>query len=106
MALKHTIIQGDSYAYDFSSPSVPTFDGDWSGTWGIVDVLGVGNNVLATGALAISTDSTKLEMRIAPADTDSIPVGSYILVVEITNSAAGFNQEVMQDKLTITAQGV
>ena len=106
MATKHSSIQEDSYSYDLSSPNVATFDVNWTGTWGIVDALGAGNTVLATGALAISTDQTKLEMRILPADTDAIPVGNYYLVVEITNTAIGFNQEVMQDRLVIKAQGV
>jgi hypothetical protein len=100
-----TSIQGDSIAYDFYTDSIDTFDSDWGGSWAIVDTIPP-TNTLATGSLSISGDQTKLEARILPADTDAIPVGKYYLVVEINNSVISFNQEVMQSKLIIKAQGI
>lgn len=111
MATKHSCVQGASYAYDFSCDEIPTFDVNWGGSWAIVsslDDVSDGNDIvtLASGTLAISGDTTKLEMRIAPADTQIIPVGSYILVVEVVNATIGFSNEIMQDDFDVTEQGI
>lgn len=105
MATRHHVVQGDSYSYDITSVSVPTFDVNWTGKWSIVDKLGSDGTELATAALAISGDSTALEMRILPMHTETIPVGWYYLVIEVTNSSIGFNQEIMQDMFEIKPQG-
>lgn len=103
---KHTCIQGASYSYDYWTPDYETLDDDWTGKWAIVDLLGTSNTELATGSLSKNTDNTKFQLRILPADTNTIPPGDYVLVVEITNIALGFSNEVAQDKFTITPQGV
>lgn len=102
---KHQCVQGDSFALDFSSDDVPVFDGTWTGTWAIVDELGAAKTTLATGAMALSGDLTKIELRVLPADTADIPAGWYVLVGQITNVSLGFNQEVIQDPFEITEQG-
>ena len=103
---KHSCIQGDSYAYDYVSPSIPSFDGNWSGAWAIVDKLGAGRVTLASGILNASTDTTALEMRITPADTSPIAEGDYYLVVQVTNTTISFNKEIVQDPFKITSQGI
>jgi hypothetical protein len=105
-ATKHKLIQGASYALDFTTVKYPTLDVNWTGTWAIVDVLGSGGTTEATGAMAPSADLKAMELRIAPTDTASITEGSYILVAQITNTTLGYSDEVIQDPLTITAQGI
>ena len=100
----HSLIQGDSFAYDFSSKAVDSFEVDWAGDWAIVDSLG--GTTIASGTLGKSADYTKMELRILPAETAAITPGKYILVVQINNDTIGFKQEVMQDRLTITEQGI
>jgi len=111
MATTHKCVQGDSFAYDFSCKEVPIFDANWGGLWSIVDSLddvSDGNNIVsrANGSLVRSSDDTKLELRVQPAQTNAIPVGTYYLVVQATNSSIGFNQEIMQDEFEITEQGI
>ncbi len=106
MATKHKCVQGDSYAYDYYSNDIPVFDTSWSGSWAIVDKLGTGRSSLASGVLNKSTDETKLEMRITPADTNSIAEGNYFLIVQVTNPSISFNKEIVQDPFEITAQGI
>lgn len=103
---KRTNIQGDSYSIDFSLKSGDTLGGDWSGQWAIVDMLGTGRTTLASGVLGQSTDQLKFEMRIVPADTQSIAVGDYFLVVQVTNTTINFNKEIIQDEFKITKQGI
>lgn len=106
MAVKHEIIQGDSYSYDITCAEVPTFDVNWTGKWAIVDKLGADGTIFSEGLLAISGDSSALEMRIKPAESAIVDPGKYYLVVEVTNTVLEFNQEIMQDALTIKKQGV
>lgn len=106
MAETHELVQGDSFAYDWSSESLPTLDANWTGSWAIVDKLGTGRTTLASGAMVRSGDTTKMEMRILPADTEGIDPGWYYIVAQLTNTAIGFNREVMQDQVEILPQGV
>lgn len=106
MAKSLECIQGDSFSYDFSTTSITTFDANWGGSWAIVDAIPPVAAPLATGTIVRSSDNTKMELRVLPADTNTIPVGSYFLVAELTNATIGFNQEVMQESFKITAQGI
>jgi len=103
---KHSLIQGDSFAYDYSLKSGDDFDDNWSGTWAIVDKLGDGRISLATGTLTRSVGLKKFELRVTPASTNTIPVGDYKLVVQMTNPVINFNSEIVQDNMKITAQGI
>jgi len=103
---KHSLIQGDSFAYDYSLKSGDDFDDNWSGTWAIVDKLGDGRIALATGTLTRSVGLKKFELRVTPASTNTIPVGDYKLVVQMTNPVINFNSEIVQDNMKITAQGI
>jgi hypothetical protein len=106
MATKLSIIQGSSYSLDFKTSQYPLLDADWTGTWALVDELGTGGTTAATGALTVATDFLTMEMRILPADTESVAVGSYILVVQIENTTIGYRDEVMQSAVAIKAQGI
>jgi len=106
MAAKHSIIQGSSYSLNFQTADYPTLDADWTGVWAIVDTLGSGGTTAATGALSVADDFLSMEMRILPADTESITEGKYFLVVQIENTTIAYRDEVMQESLVITAQGI
>lgn len=102
----HTITQGDSYFLDFKTASYPTLDVDWTGSWAIVDALGSTGNTVASGALAISSDSKWFEMRIAGTDTEAIPPGDYFLVVQVENTTISYRNEILKDTCEITEQGI
>lgn len=104
--LKHTCVQADSYSYNFVPKSGIILDSNWTGSWAIVDKLGVGRTTLASGILGKDTGETLFEMRISPADTGAITVGTYYLVVQVTNVTLGFNKEIVQDQMKITEQGI
>jgi|PlaIllAssembly_1097288.scaffolds.fasta_scaffold03461_2 hypothetical protein len=111
MADVTSISQGDSYAEDFSNVDIPVLDSDWGGDWAIVaelyDALTLPNPTpLASGTLTLSTDNTKLELRILPTDTEAIPVGTYKLVVQAKNATLFFCKEIVQRTLKITVQGI
>ncbi len=103
---KHSLVQGDSFAYDYSLKSGDDFDDNWTGTWAIVDQLGAGRSTLASGTLTRSSGLKEFELRVTPASTNTIPVGDYKLVVQMTNSVINFNNEIVQDDMKITAQGI
>ena len=99
----YTITQGASFFRSFSETDI-TFDDTWSGVWAILD--NVGGTVIEQGTLTESTDSLKLLLRIKDTDTDDIPVGNYVLVVEISNSVTGYSSEVIRDLFIIQKQGI
>ena len=100
------IIQGDSFARDYSSDYFPVLDSHWEGSWAIVDKLGPENTRAAAGDLILATDGSALELRISPSDTESIPTGMYFLVVEIRNDALEYKREVDQVRCLIKEQGI
>lgn len=106
----HKIIQGDDYAYDYSLSSYKTLDAGWGGTWAIIRKSEFGTDSitpLATGAITVSSDKKRLQVRVLPDDTESIPLGAiYMLIVEATNDSINFRREIAQDSLSITAQGI
>jgi hypothetical protein len=103
---KHTLIQGDSFAYNYSLKNGDDFDSNWNGTWAIVDRLGDGRQTLASGLLSLSSDNKYFELNIIPSATSSVAVGDYKLVVQLTNTSINFNKEIVQDDMKITAQGI
>lgn len=98
------ITQGDSYWEDFASPTVSTLDTNWVGSWCIVDKLGAAPK--STGSMPKSPDSSKFYLRILPEHTAPLAVGTYIIVVQISNAALGYNKEVAHRNITITTQGL
>ena len=98
------IVQGDSYWKDFSSPDVSSFDADWAGSWAIVQTIG--GAVISSGSLTKSTDLKKLYLRVPPAATATLPVGSYYLIVQIDNTTLGYRKEIQQELINIVAQGI
>ena len=102
----HNIIQGSSYALDLKTASYPVLDVDWTGSWAIVTALGVAGTTVASGALAVSSDSKTMEMRITGNTTEGIVVGDYYLIVQIENAVIGFRDEPIQETLTIKPQGI
>ncbi len=103
---KHDCVQGDSFAFDFTAKELEEFDPNWGGSWAIKESIDKSAVPLASGTLSVSGDNKKLELRITPTDTETIPVGKYFLIVEVTNDSAEFKQEIMQDQFEIMVQGI
>lgn len=104
MSIKRSIYQGDSYAEDFTSPDIPTFDANYSGTWALLTALGAAATI--SGALTKSADNTTLQLRITPAQTEAIAEMEYILVAQVKNDSIGFKQEILHEKFEVKPQGI
>jgi hypothetical protein len=110
MAVNTEIIRGDSYAEDLINSTVlPTDLGyeDWTGVWAIVDKLESTSTPVASGILLkVDDPHLRLALRILPSLTSTIPVGTYKLVVQVTNDTLSFNKEVIQRTCKILPQGI
>lgn len=95
------IFQGDSYARDYSSASVATFDATWVGKWALV-FQGVPS---LSGELSKSDDITKMLLKLHSSDTKTLAPGLYTLVIQISNDLLDFKQE-SQELLLVKSQGI
>lgn len=107
----YKVTQGNSFGIDISCSELGTFDANFTGLWAIVEALDDktdGDDIvtLAEGTMDRSSDDTKFELRILPAETNPIPVGGYMLIAQISNTVLGYSQEVLQRAFTITPQGI
>lgn len=99
-----SVVQGDSIERDVKSSSVADFTG-WTGVWAIAD--GIGGDVLKTGTLTLSTDKTCLECRVPPYDDgDVLPLGFYIIEIQVSNAALSFRRTLPREEFEIVAQTV
>jgi len=98
-------VQGDSIARDIQSSDISSFaSSNWSGTWAVVAKLG--GTALASGSLAKSTDNTKFQMRVTPIQCSTLPLGEVYLIAQVVNPSIGYSKEVLQERITITQQGI
>lgn len=100
----YRIIQGDNFSLNISSPSIPVFDGDYTGAWAIVPELGSAATV--SGTMSKSGDQTKFQLRITPAQTAGITPGRYYLCCQVSSTALGFKREVLQAVFQVLPQGI
>lgn len=99
-------VQGGSFSYDISSPSLPTLDANWVGSWALVEKLGDPTTTLASGSMVLSQDSTCLELRVTPSDTLALDPGNYFLVGEIENTTINFNREVVRASFEVLRRSI
>lgn len=112
-------IQGDSLWIDIQcddvntiDPSIGAWPTNWSGKWEI------DTSPALTGIITGNTDDNAtmfksattpglFQLRIGPskAGWNALPVGTYILTIEIRNQIVDYCKE-QQCKLTISAQGI
>lgn len=104
-AKKHECVQGDSYSYKYTPKTRFKLTSEWTGTWALVDILGLGRTTFASGPLTKNDEEDYFELELAPSDTD-IDTGGYFLIVEISNAVIGYNKEIAQDNFEITEQGI
>ena len=98
---------GDSIWIDVTGEALSTVDetwANWTGSWAIVPALG--SAAVLSGAMTKGTDIGVFRIRIGATAMAAIPAGSYILVVQVENSTVDYVQEIAQEKLTLTAQGI
>lgn len=98
------IKQGDSDWAD-----IPRTDGEvlgvgWVGSWAIVPAIG--SPATVGGSMTPSADNFYFQRRITPTDTLACPVGSYLLITQISNASMQFSSEISQEKIGIVAQGI
>jgi hypothetical protein len=96
------VYQGDSFGKDYYSAEVPNFSLGWIGDWVINDSVGV---MVSSGDLSVSADFAAMQLRIPPASNE-IPVGEYMLVVQVQNDGMEFKKEIEHSKYIIKAQGL
>lgn len=97
-------VQGDSITYNYAREDGLPFDESWTGKWAIVPRLGA--IPVLGGNLTLSSDFASMQLLIEPAKMEQLLVGSYVLVVELSNAVLKYNKEVTQEVLTITPQGI
>ena len=98
---------GDSIWIDVTGEALTTVDAtwaNWTGSWAIVPTLGSAS--VLSGTMTEGTDIGAFQIRIGATAMAAIPAGSYILVVQVENSIVDYAQEIAQEKLTLTAQGI
>lgn len=98
------LTQGDSYEQDYESMDVKTFDDTWTGMWAITAKIGTAP--IAYGTLALSDDKKLIMLRILPEETKLLPVGKYVLAVQISNDTLSFKKEVTREAFEIQRQAI
>ena len=105
MAIKKK--QGDSLWVDVTGDAMDTVDSvwaNWTGSWAIASV--VGGTPLLSGSMTKGTDIGAFYVRIGSTAMGTLAVGSYFLICEVENTTVDYVQEVVQEKLTISTQGI
>jgi len=101
--------QADSLFIDIPFKAWKTIDPTWTNWTGIWTVSATaGSTVLLSGTIARSATAGTFNLRIGPVTTSgwsTLPVGNYVLSIEINNDSADYRYE-EQSKLTIATQGV
>jgi len=119
MATKWKMKHGDSLWLDIVPIDTidnvdPTWPGTWTGLWtaktALADVVPVASGNLipfdGTGGRPNIPGKFRLEITSEPTDTTPIPIGDYLLSIEIYNSLTTFRKEIAQDKLIVSQDGV
>ena len=98
---------GDSIWIDVTGEALTTVDetwANWEGSWAIVTALGAVPTL--SGTMTKGATIGSFQIRIGATTMAAVDAGSYILVVQVENSTVDYVQEIAQEKLTITAQGI
>lgn len=101
--------QGDSLWIDITHDDASTIDPvwtNWTGKWDIAATAG--GAVLLSGTIARSATTGLFNLRIGPvtvAGWSTLPVGNYVLTLEINNTTVDYKQE-QQHTLIINTQGI
>ena len=98
------VIQGDNLGYDFKNADGSIFDDNWYGKWAIMP--GLGKPPTMEYDLERSADDLTFMFRLTPTLSTQLPVGSYVLVIEMSNDLLEYNQELLQEPLKIAKQGI
>lgn len=85
-----SIKQGESFKMRFTNKKITALD-DFTAVWGIYQAAG--KPALRTGTLSLNPTPLSFELSITHNVTYYLPVGKYFLVVQITNTVLGFEQE-------------
>lgn len=108
MGTRLEIIQGASYAEDFSDKTVTSGFDEWSGRWSIIDKLGDAKTVFASGNLSVDMTASylKFKLRIPKTVTIGIAPNKYKLIVKVDNASNGYSNEVVRRDFKIVEKGI
>jgi len=99
--------QGDSLWIDVELKDIEVADDvwpDWTGSWAIVTSLGATPTL--SGAMIQDPVLRKFYARVGATEMSTLSVGNYIAVGQVENSTVDYRQEIFQEKLVITPQGI
>jgi hypothetical protein len=98
--------QGNSLWYDLTGDitKIDSVWANWSSSWAIVDVIG--NIPLASGASYKTATPGHFIAQVPPVDTLGLPVGNYLLLLQVENVTMNWRDEKDPIKITITPQGI
>lgn len=96
-------VQGDSYTERITAAGIADFTG-WSGRWALVPNLGA--DPLASGMLTVEEGGGALLAHLPAGTTESAEPADYVWVVEVTNQASDYRQEVRQEVFKLGKQGL
>lgn len=105
MALKRK--QGDSLWVDVTGEGIEEVDAtwdNWTGSWAIVPELG--QAAVISGTMTKTATAGQFRVRIGSTLMAGLSVRNYVLVCQVENTTVDYRQEIAQEKLTITAQGI
>ena len=113
----YKVFQGDSLWIDIQGDSVDVIDSttnswptNWAGVWDIESTITSGDNTTPRISGILTPDATThglfyLRINYDTAGWATLPVGTYFLTIQITNSTTKYRREA-QHKVVVQAQGV
>ncbi len=100
--------QGDSIWIDVAGEGLAEVDAawdNWTGEWAIIRSLD-DRTPIVSGAMAKGATIGDFRMRAGATAMAAVDPGDYLLVLQISNAAADYRQEIAHEKLLISMQGV
>lgn len=106
MAIKKK--QGDSIWLDITAEAADLIDDvwvNWTGSWAVAPTIGA-TPVISGTLTKDATELGKFYLRITTTQAALLSVGTYYLTIQVDNTTVDYRQEIAQEKITITAQGI
>lgn len=106
MAIKKK--QGDSIWLDITAEAADLIDdvwANWTGSWAVAPTIGA-TPIISGSLTKDATTLGKFYLRITTAQAALLSVGTYYLTIQVDNATVDYRQEIVQEKITITTQGI
>jgi len=99
--------QGDSLWVDVTGDAMDTVDSvwaNWTGSYAIVAAVGV--TPLIEGSMTKGVAIGVFYVRIGSTAMAALTPGNYYLICQVENTTVDYVQEIVQEKLIISTQGI